>query len=77
MRRILLIGAGRSSSNLIQYILDNVKAENWILTGVDVSMESAQQKTNGHPSANAIHFDINSDADRQKHNANAEIVISL
>ncbi len=77
MRRILLIGAGRSSSNLIQYFLDNAKAEDWTLTVGDVSIDSARQKTNDHPAATAIQFDINSDADRQKHIANADIVISL
>jgi len=77
MRRILLIGAGRSSSNLIQYFLDNATSQDWTLTVGDVSIESAQQKTNRHPAANAIQFDINSDDDRQKHIANADIVISL
>ena len=77
MRRILLIGAGRSSSSLINYFLENAKTENWTLTVGDVSVESARQKTHDHPAAIAIQFDINSETDREKHIANADIVISL
>ncbi|MFZ7146508.1 MAG: saccharopine dehydrogenase C-terminal domain-containing protein [Bacteroidota bacterium] len=77
MRRILLIGAGRSSSSLINYFLENAKTENWTLTVGDVSVESARQKTNDHPAATAIQFDINSQTDREKHIREADIVISL
>lgn len=77
MRRILLIGAGRSSSSLINYFLENAQTENWTLTVGDVSVESARQKTNDHPAATAVQFDITSETDREKHIANADIVISL
>ena len=77
MRRILLIGAGRSSSSLINYFLENAQTENWTLTVGDVSVESARQKTNDHPAATAVQFDITSETDREKHIANADIVFSL
>jgi saccharopine dehydrogenase-like NADP-dependent oxidoreductase len=77
MRRILLIGAGRSSSNLIQYFLDQSEKENWVLTVGDVSIEAAARKIHGHPNARAVLFDINSEADRTKMIGEADIVISL
>ena len=77
MRNLLLIGAGRSSSNLIQYLLQHAQAENWTLTVGDVSEENAKSKTGGHPAARAIRFDIQSEADRKKHVSEADLVISL
>ena len=40
MRSIFLIGAGRSSSYLIKYLLDHSKEQQWTLTVGDISLES-------------------------------------
>lgn len=77
MRQILLIGAGRSSSNLIQYFLDNAESEQWTLTVGDVSVESAMQKTRKNPFAKPVQFDIYSITDCEKFISQADIVISL
>lgn len=77
MRKILLIGAGRSSSSLISYFLDNAQKENWTLTIGDVSLENALKKINGHVAGKAIQFDINSNDDCQKIINDADIVVSL
>ena len=77
MRRILLIGAGRSSSSLINYFLDNAQKENWTLTIADVSVENALSKINGHAAGKAIQFDINSHEDCQRIIYDADIVVSL
>ena len=58
MRHILIIGAGRSASSLIQYLLLKSEEENLHLTIGDLSLELAQRKTKNHKNATAIAFDI-------------------
>ena len=38
MKKILVIGAGRSSTSLIKYLLDNSSKENWSVTVVDFDL---------------------------------------
>ncbi len=77
MRKILLIGAGRSSSSLIKYFLDIALVENWKLTVADFSEEMAQSKINNHPSARAIGFDIQNEIQRTLLISETDIVISM
>ncbi|MDI9256423.1 saccharopine dehydrogenase family protein [Flavobacterium sedimenticola] len=77
MRHILIIGAGRSASSLIQYLLNKSYEENIHLTLGDLSLELAQRKTNNHPNATAIALDINNAAQRQAEIQKADIVISM
>lgn len=77
MRQILIIGAGRSASSLIQYLLNKSNEENVHLTIGDLSLELAQRKTNNHPNATAIALDINNTEQRQAEIQKADIVISM
>jgi len=77
IRNILLIGAGRSSASLIQYLLDHSKDEQWTLTVADVSEEEATKKINNHPNGRAIRFDINDEKQRIAEIGAAGIVISM
>jgi saccharopine dehydrogenase-like NADP-dependent oxidoreductase len=77
MRSILIIGAGRSASSLIQYLLQKSDAENLHLTIGDLSLELAQRKTNNHKNATAIAFDIFNEAQRKTEIEKADIVISM
>lgn len=77
MRNILIIGAGRSASSLIQYLLNKSSQENLHLTIADISLELAQKKTNNHPNATAIALDINNQEQRHSQIAKADIVISM
>ncbi len=77
MKKILVIGAGRSASSLIKYLLDNSSTENWVVTVADLSEELAKQKTNNHPNARAISFDIKNENQRHTEIKNADIVISM
>ncbi len=77
MRTILIIGAGRSASSLIQYLLNKSVQENLHLTIGDLSLELAQRKTNKHPNATAIALDINNISQRQSEIQKADIVISM
>ncbi|MCW3085219.1 MAG: putative saccharopine dehydrogenase [Bacteroidetes bacterium] len=77
MKNILLIGAGRSASCLIKYLLDHSTAENWNVTVADVSLELVQQKTNNHPNSRAIAIDINDEMQREQEITRADLVISM
>ena len=77
MRNILIIGAGRSASSLIKYLLNKSTVENIQITIGDLSLELAQKKTNNHPNAKAIALDINNINQRQEEIQKADIVISM
>ena len=77
MRNILIIGAGRSASSLIQYLFLKSEQENLHLTIGDLSLELAQRKTNNHQNATAIQLDIHNETQRHTEIQKADIVISM
>ncbi|CAM2912657.1 saccharopine dehydrogenase family protein [Flavobacterium succinicans] len=77
MRTILIIGAGRSASSLIQYLLSKSEKEQLHLIIGDLSMELAEKKTNNHPNATPIALDIFNTQQRQEAIQKATIVISM
>ena len=77
MRQILIIGAGRSASSLIQYLLDKSEKERLHLVIGDLSLALAQRKTNDHKNATAIALDIYDNEQRKRAIENADIVISM
>ena len=77
MRNILLIGAGRSASTLIKYLLQNSQKEDWKIIVADISIELAKQKINNHANAHAIAIDINNDQQRTNAIQKVDLVISM
>ncbi len=77
MRHILIIGAGRSATSLIEYLLNKAEPENLHITIADLSVELAQKKTKGHNRASAVAFDIFNEQQRNEHISKADIVISM
>jgi len=77
MRKILIIGAGKSSISLIDYLVDHATAENWELTVADLSEELALQKTKGRPHTQAAGIDIKNDESRRALILTSDIVISM
>ncbi|MES2591826.1 MAG: saccharopine dehydrogenase C-terminal domain-containing protein [Bacteroidota bacterium] len=77
MKNILVIGAGRSASSLIKYLLDNSANEGWKVTVGDVSLDLVKLKTGNHPNARAIVFDITNDSQREEEIKRADMVISM
>lgn len=77
MRNILIIGAGRSASSLIKYLLEKSTSENLHITIGDLSLDLAQRKTNNHPNATAIQLDIHNKEQRQAEIQKATIIISM
>jgi len=77
MREVLIIGAGRSASSLIKYLLDKSQEENLHLIIADLSLELAQKKAHNHPNATPIALDIFDENQRRKAIQKAAIVISM
>ncbi|WP_310554625.1 saccharopine dehydrogenase C-terminal domain-containing protein [Flavobacterium sp.] len=77
MRNVLIIGAGRSASSLIKYLLDKSESENLHLTIGDLSLALAQKKTHNHKNATAIALDIFDENQRKTQIQKADIVISM
>jgi len=77
MKNILIIGAGKSSSYLIKYLLDKSNEENLNLTIADISTENALKLINNHKNAKAIVLDISNESDREKEIKKSDIVISM
>ena len=76
-RKILIIGAGRSASSLIKYLLDKSDKENLQVIVGDLSLESAKEKTNNHPNATAIKLDVFKEGERREVIKDADIIISM
>jgi saccharopine dehydrogenase-like NADP-dependent oxidoreductase len=77
MRKILIIGAGRSASSLIQYLISKSSSENIHLTIADISLALAAQKTKNQPNTSAIALDIQNETNRQAAIKNVDLVISM
>lgn len=77
MKKILVIGAGRSCTSLIKYFLDNSDTEDWKITVADISMELCEHKINGHPNGLAMLFDVNNDELREKAISDHDHVVSM
>ncbi|KLT69032.1 MULTISPECIES: saccharopine dehydrogenase family protein [Flavobacterium] len=77
MRSILIIGAGRSASSLIRYLLAKSESEKLHLIVADLSLALAEKKTQKHPNATPMALDIFNTAERKAAIEKASIVISM
>jgi saccharopine dehydrogenase-like NADP-dependent oxidoreductase len=77
MKNILIIGAGRSATSLIKYLLDKSESEGLFITIGDLSEASAQKFTDGHPNAKGIKLDVFDAPQRSAAIESADLVISM
>jgi len=77
VKKILLIGAGRSSVSLINYLLQNAASHDWQIKVGDISLELAQEKVHGNERASAFIFDVKNQEQRAKEISESDIVISM
>ena len=77
MKNILVIGAGKSSSALIKYLLDKSESESLKLTVADISTENANKLINNHKNAKAIILDVFDKNQRENQIKKADIVVSM
>jgi len=74
---ILVLGAGRSSSALISYLLENAATHQWHITVADYEITAARERIGTSGQATAIHFDINDLSASENEINKADLVISL
>jgi saccharopine dehydrogenase-like NADP-dependent oxidoreductase len=77
MKEILIIGAGRSTYSLVEYLKDQSMSNGWKITIADQSLEWAQQKAGDHPNTKAVVFDVENDEKRAELIRAADIVVSM
>lgn len=77
MKTILVIGAGRSASTMIEYLLKHSTEFQWKIRVGDMDESLAAQKINGHPNGSAFRFDALNAEERQKEIAASDFVISM
>lgn len=77
MRNILIIGAGRSATSLIRYLLEKSEAEDLYITIGDISIQNAQKLTANHPNGRGILLDVFNEPQRKEAVKNCDIVISM
>jgi len=77
MRNILIIGAGRSATSLIKYLLQKSESEDLFITIGDLSKENARKLCQGHPNAKGIRLDVFDQEQRQQAIQACDLVISM
>ena len=77
MKKIVILGAGRSATACIRYLLDRSAENGWTVTVGDLDLEQAERKIGGHSSGEAVPFDIKDRNLRQELLGGADCVISL
>jgi len=76
MKKILILGAGRSSVFLIEHLL-KYSGNQFSITVADQTTAGAESKTGKHPAASVIALDVNHSEDMNKAVAAHDIVISM
>ena len=77
MRKILIIGSGKSTSYLLKYLLDKSNSENLFVTVADLNTDHANSLVNKHSNAEVIILDVFNAPEREKAIKAADIVISM
>ncbi len=77
MKNILLFGAGKSATYLIEYLCNEIQKLNWQLTVADNNLELIQSKIGNALHANAVAINIENETARKLLVQNSDIVISL
>jgi saccharopine dehydrogenase (NAD+, L-glutamate forming) len=77
MKKILILGAGMSSTSLIKYLLDQSEKGNWRITLGDIDENRARKKIGSHPNGTAVIFDAFSEEQRELFISSSDIVVSM
>lgn len=77
MKKILLFGAGKSTTCLIDYLIQQAAHYNWHIVIADGNLELAQNKAAGSSRAVAVQANVKDDEKRNELIERADIVISM
>ncbi|MCB0282224.1 MAG: saccharopine dehydrogenase NADP-binding domain-containing protein [Calditrichae bacterium] len=77
MKNVLVLGAGKSSPYLIDYLLKNAEENDWFITVGDYSLEQARKTVKSHPRGAAVLFDVNDFDMRSAQIAKNDVVVNM
>ncbi len=77
MNSILIFGAGKSATSLIEYLCKVCDENDWELAVCDANVQLAQSKIHGSRKAKAISIDVSNDEKRGSFIQKADVVISM
>ncbi len=77
MDKILVLGAGRSATSLISYLLENAASHQWQITVADYALQLAEEKIDGHTHGKAVAFNINKEEECHQLVSQNDVVISM
>ena len=77
MKRILVLGAGLSTTSLINYLLEKSVDHGWQIILGDIDMNRAKKKIEGHINGVAVSFDIFNEEQRDLFISSSDIVVSM
>jgi saccharopine dehydrogenase-like NADP-dependent oxidoreductase len=76
-QKILIIGAGKSATVLIQYLQQKAVVNDWYIILADGDEATAKNKWNNAPNGTALGINIENELDRQNLVQKADIVVSM
>ena len=77
MKSILILGAGRSSTTLINYLIKAAEEHGWMVTVADTDLDIALSKTEHSKNALGVQLDVNDVTKRQELIRDKNVVVSL
>ncbi len=77
MKKILILGAGLSSTTLIKYLLEHAEKNDWRIRLGDISIDLAREKINNHPKGMAIFFNVDNSDQLVSEISKADLVVSM
>ena len=77
IKKILVVGAGRTASTLIQYLQKNAEKHNWQITVADQSFDLAKARAGKNKFTRPLKFDVFDDEQRDEEISIADVVVSL
>ncbi|RKN83193.1 saccharopine dehydrogenase family protein [Ulvibacterium marinum] len=77
LRKILIIGAGKSTAYLLDYLLEKAVSQKLHITIGDLNPDSISKSVKEHPSCTIIQLDIFREDDRKRVIEDSDIVVSM
>ncbi len=77
MKKILLFGAGKSATCLIDYLVKELGKNNWHLIVCDADLNLANSKINNAENAQAVSINVENEDSRKQLVRSADIVVSM
>jgi saccharopine dehydrogenase-like NADP-dependent oxidoreductase len=77
LKEILIIGAGRSTTSLIDYLLQRTEKYAWHVTIADRDIALVHKKVKDNPNAVTLSLDVTNEIERLRAISKADIVISM